>query len=107
MNDPQEHDGFKVVPVSERKRWKLADLTSSVGAGVLGAGLGMLLPAETRGWAIWILLIGGALHVWGMLDKHRLESGAPRLWWAEALYWACWVILAALLAAIAAQLLWR
>ncbi len=37
MNDPQEHDGFEVVPVSERKWWKIADLTSSVGAGVLDA----------------------------------------------------------------------
>jgi hypothetical protein len=76
MNDSQKHDGFNAVSVSERKRWKIADLTSSVGAGVLGAGIGMLLPAETQAWAIGVLLAGGALHVWGMLDKHRLEPAS-------------------------------
>jgi hypothetical protein len=82
MNDSQKHDGFNAVSVSERKRWKIADLTSSVGAGVLGAGIGMLLPAETQAWAIGVLLAGGALHVWACSTNiglnRRRHADLPR-----------------------------
>ena len=82
------------------KRWKIADLTSSIGAGVLGAGIGMLSPGYVQGWAIWLLIMGSALHLWGIFDKHRLEAGEPRVWWADALYWACWIILLSILSAV-------
>ena len=44
-----------------------------------------------------MVVLGLVTHAWGMYDKHRLESstGASRLWWAEMLYWLCWVTLAA------------
>jgi hypothetical protein len=34
-----------------------------------------------------------------MYRKHQLEQRgeAARLWWAEALYWFCWLALAAML----------
>ena len=80
-------------------RVKRAETTSSIGAGVLGAGIALLLPTRFRAYALPILAVGLVMHVWGMYDKHRLESlgGPARLWWAELLYWLCWVTLAALL----------
>jgi len=33
-----------------------------------------------------------------MFEKHRLESGAvDDPWWSKAAYWACWILLAALI----------
>jgi len=44
-------------------------------------------------------LIGLISHTAGMSRKHGLEgqSQTVRLGWAEALYWFCWLALAALL----------
>ncbi len=74
---------------------KRAELTAAIGAGVLGAGLGLLLDRALKPYTLPILLLGLLIHGWGMYDKHRLESHseAPRLWWAEWLYWGCWVTL--------------
>ena len=77
-------------------RLKLAELTSSLGAGVLGAGIGVLLAAWLGGLALPILAIGLVMHAWGMRDKHALEAGTPQPAWASVLYWACWLILAGL-----------
>jgi cation transport ATPase len=79
-------------------RIKLAELTGGIGAGVLGAGLALLLPVAAAAYATPILILGALMHGWGMLDKHRLErsAGASRPVWAEALYWGCWLALLAL-----------
>lgn len=77
-------------------RLKLAELTSSLGAGVLGAGIGVLLATWLDGLALPILAVGLLLHAWGMRDKHALEAGVVQPVWSSALYWACWLILAAL-----------
>jgi hypothetical protein len=83
---------------STSARLKRAETTSSIGAGVLGAGIALLLPTYARECAILIVVLGLVMHAWGMYDKHRLETSTPvsRLWWAELLYWLCWVALAAL-----------
>lgn len=83
---------------SSAARVKRAETTSSIGAGILGAGIALLLPTRFRTYALLILGLGLVMHVWGMYDKHRLEfgGGAIRVWWAELLYWLCWVTLAAL-----------
>ena len=79
-------------------RMKRAELTSGVGAGVLGVGVGALLAAQLRPLLLPTLAIGALLHGWGMWDKHRMErelqSITPR--WAVLLYWICWGALAAL-----------
>jgi hypothetical protein len=56
-----------------------------------------------------IVIVGAAVHGWGMFDKHRLTSDpeAAAAWWEPALYWSCWIVLALLAAAIAAQLVSR
>jgi hypothetical protein len=74
---------------------KRADLTSSVGAGLLGVGLGILLFPLLEPFWVLITAVGGVMHVWGMFTKHRLEKEANRsaVWWSEALYWFCWLVL--------------
>lgn len=80
-------------------RVKKAELLSSLGAGVLGAGIALLLPNQLAPYAILILLLGLVSHAVGMSQKHGLEQQGEvvHLWWAEALYWLCWLALAALL----------
>jgi hypothetical protein len=77
-------------------RMRLAELTSGVGAGVMGVGIGVVLANHIRGLGVPILVVGGLLHAWGMVDKHRLEARAraPRPRWSMALYWLCWALLA-------------
>jgi uncharacterized membrane protein YebE (DUF533 family) len=77
-------------------RLKLAELTSGIGALVLGIGLGAFL-------ATWIAQVAGVIafagllaHAFGMWNKHRLEAqastdGGP---FVTALYWVCWLMLA-------------
>ena len=79
-------------------RLKRAEITSTLGAGILGAGIALLAANLLRSYAFPFVLIGLAMHAWGMFDKHRIESGTaiPRVWWAEALYWGCWAALVAL-----------
>ena len=87
------------IPMVFSSRLKRAETTSSIGAGVLGAGIASLLPERLAPYAIPILLVGLVMHVWGMYDKHRLErrAGAKPPWWAELLYWGCWLGLLVLL----------
>ena len=84
---------------------KRADLTSASGALVLGVGLGALLARSIGTIAGPITVLGIAMHAFGMWDKHRLEaqSGVQNPTWIVALYWVCWLLLAALLALL---LLW-
>jgi hypothetical protein len=79
---------------------KLAELTSGVGALVLGVGLGTLFAAWIRSAAVVVTLAGVLVHAFGMWDKHRLEAeaSADRGLLVPALYWVCWLILASVLA---------
>ena len=76
-------------------RLKIAELTSGVGALVLGIGLGALFSAWVADLAIVITLTGLALHAFGMWDKHRLENAGDSAMpaWVTAAYWVCWVLL--------------
>ncbi len=78
---------------------KRAELLSSLGAGVLGAGIALLLANILANYAIPILLLGLVAHTVGMSRKHSLEQqvNQTRVWWVEGLYWFCWLALAALL----------
>ena len=81
-------------------RLRLAELTSGIGAVVLGIGLGVLLSDRLAGFGLAVLAAGIAVHGWGMYDRHRQErrQGAVDPWWATALYWTCWIGLAGMLA---------
>jgi hypothetical protein len=85
---------------------KAADLASGLGAIVLGAGLGMLAPGVLGGLAIPLLVIGILVHGAGMTLKHRLDGqGRQPLWWETALFWICWICLAAIAAWLLIRLL--
>jgi len=94
-----------IAPMVSHAQLKRAETTSSIGAGVLGAGLALLAADRLAAHAIPILLAGLVMHVWGMYDKHRLEgrAGAERLWWAELLYWGCWAGLLGLIVYVVAR----
>lgn len=78
---------------------KKAELLSTLGAGVLGAGIALLLANMFERYAVPILLLGLIVHAGGMFQKHRLEQLDEniRVWWEDALYWLCWLALAILL----------
>ena len=50
-------------------RVKQAEIASGVGAGVLGLGLGVLLPPYVRLYAVPTLIAGALLHGWGMWES--------------------------------------
>jgi hypothetical protein len=79
-------------------RLELAELTSGIGALVLGVGLGAFFADWFAGGAGLIVLAGGAAHAFGMWDRHRLErhAGSAGQGWAAGLYWTCWLLLAGL-----------
>ena len=90
-------------PVNEKTgRIKKAELLSGIGAVVFGIGLGLLLSSFLNPYALHIFFTGLVMHIFGMFEKHRLESASTGvwLWWAEALYWACWILLLLLAAYI-------
>jgi hypothetical protein len=81
-------------------RLKLAELTSGIGALVLGIGLGARFPQWFGGAAGFIVLIGAITHGFGMWDKHRMEGHGHAQQipvWVSALYWACWLLVAGVL----------
>ena len=86
-------------------RLKQAELASGMGADVLGAGLGVLLTANLRPYAVAILVVGRSSTGWGMWDKRRLERSAGRdsVWWDTLLYWVYWGALLGL----ALRIAWR
>lgn len=76
---------------------KGAELASGLGAIILGGGLALVLPGWLRNYALPILAGGALVHGVGMTLKYRLENrDGPPLWWERALFWLCWVCLAAL-----------
>ena len=80
-------------------RLKTAELTSGVGALVLGVGLGTLFSGWLAPAAGPITVVGLVMHAFGMWDKHRLEQTAQgnESAWVTTLYWVCWLLLAAVL----------
>ena len=62
--------------MEEVSRQKRAELAGTAGAGVLGAGLGVLLAQWAAPYALALVIVGVVLHGWGMVEKHRMEAGA-------------------------------
>ena len=72
-----------------------AELLGTMGAGVLGAGLALLLQEWLAGVAVPLLLFGLIAHAYGMFARRRLESNAAviRAKWETPMYWLCWAAL--------------
>lgn len=81
-----------------RTRLKRAELASSVGAGLLGGGLGAMAAPYVGDLAVYVLVAGALMHGWGMYDKHAIERDLRRseALWMKVLYWLCWAVLAGL-----------
>jgi hypothetical protein len=77
-------------------RLKFAELTSGVGALVLGVGIGAFFPEWFTSSATLIVFAGVVTHAFGMWDKHRLEAQVHVATgrWVVVLYWVCWLHLA-------------
>jgi len=77
-----------------------AELLSSIGAGVLGAGLALVFRDALTVILVPLLMLGAAMHMLGMFQKHRLDPfeavAGPR--WTVWAYWTCWLLLLGLLA---------
>lgn len=88
-------------------RLKKLDILSGIGAGVLGAGIALLLAKWLQAFALPALLIGIAVHGWAMLEKNRMERQAQLVQpaWTVIAYWACWRMLLALILYVALTLL--
>lgn len=85
-------------PAAEiHRKAKAADLASSLGAIALGAGLALMAHEVIEPHALHLLASGLIVHGGGMTLKHRWEKEQrePR-WWEQALFWLCWLLLAAL-----------
>jgi len=72
---------------------KRAELLSTSGAGILGAGVALLAPVSLKSFAIPLLGLGILMHGMGMAIKHRLERAGDSPRWHVMLYWGCWIIL--------------
>ena len=83
-----------------RSEMRKAELLSTMGAGVLGAGLVLLLERWVGGAGVHLLVVGIVMHGVGMYRRRKLEaqSDPVRPVWEEFLYWGCWVLLAAIAA---------
>jgi hypothetical protein len=73
-----------------------AELLGSVGAGVLGAGLALLFRETLAAVAVPLLVVGGAMHVLGMYQKHHLDAAMA----AAAPRWTTWAYLGLLAALV-------
>ena len=86
------------------QRRKAFDTLSTVGAGAAGIGLGLLLPADLKPIAGWLLAVGLVAHLCGMFGRHRLDrQQRDPTWWESLVYWGCW----AAIIAFGVYALWR
>lgn len=76
---------------TKESRLRQADLASALGAGIIGFGLG----AYFASYALWIIVIGIALHGVAMYEKAEMKPATLR--WAKWLYWLCWAIIIGLI----------
>jgi hypothetical protein len=81
-----------------RASLKRQELLSALGVLALGLGVGALLSSYLRSAAPALAVIGAGAHAWSMYRRRHLEqsSSMRSVWWMEALYWGCWLLLALL-----------
>lgn len=78
---------------------KAAELLSTAGVAVLGAGLALLWP-RLADFAIPLVTVGLVGHATGMGLKQQLQRGHPQPRWSRALVWMCWLAMAGLVAGL-------
>ena len=90
-----------------RNRIKQLDLLGGTGAGLLGAGIALLLAEWLRPFALPALLIGIVVHGWAMFEKSRVErdAGLEQPAWSIITRQICWAMLLGLLLYVALKIL--
>lgn len=83
-----------------QRRWKQLELLSGLGAGILGAGMALMLVQWLQPFALPLLMVGIVSHGWAMLAKKRVERQAnmQQPTWAKVAEWACWVMIVGMIA---------
>ena len=76
---------------SKDSELKQAELASTLGAGIIGFGLGVYFAGYFASYALWVIVIGDALHGVAMYKKAEMKPTTLR--WAKWLYWLCWAII--------------
>lgn len=98
-------------------RTELSALASTLGAGILGFGLGVFLENYFQQYVFWIILIGILMHGWGMYEVHQKNKESDHknsisqikrceFSWTNLLYWLCWVIIFGLIYVLV-KILWK
>jgi hypothetical protein len=77
---------------------RLAQSASTLGAGILGFGIGAKFAYIMSDYAIWIILIGAFLHVYGMYVVQLRNKSGKAQGIAKALWVSAWICLFALVA---------
>ena len=80
---------------------KLAQSASALGAAILGFGIGSKWGWATSKYSIWIIIIGGIIHIYGMYlmqmkDQNNRSSGLAKILWFSA--WICLIALVLIIA---------
>lgn len=84
---------------TSQKRLKQLELLGGLGAGILGAGIALVLVRWIQLYALPILMVGLVSHGWAMWAKSRLERqvNIPQPAWALVAEWICWLMIAGLI----------
>jgi hypothetical protein len=84
---------MKGTKVPKFDHLRLAELTSSTGALVIGIGLGAQTGDRLRTLILPLVLVGAAALGWGIYDRHRIGRRDSELdvWWTA--YGGCWALL--------------
>src|SRR5262245_18738142 len=84
-----------IQSIQIHNRIKRAELLGSVGALVLGVGVGLPFARFLTPYTTPLLLPGFLLHSWGMYYRRKLDqaSAVTSPGWVNVLYWVCWIAL--------------
>lgn len=82
---------------------KLVELTSMIGVGFIGFGLGAYFSTYFQQYSLPIILIGITMH--GIVMYQNLKKDKRDLLWVKILYWLCWAIIIGLIIFIGINLI--
>lgn len=90
---------------SSQIRLKKLELLGGLGAGLLGAWIGLVLARWLQPYALPLLLVGILSHGWAMWSKKRIErqDNLAEPAWVTAAEWICWLMIASLIVYVAAS----
>ena len=82
------------------KSQQLAQSASALGAGILGFGIGSKWGNVISNDALFVIIVGGIIHVFGMYVMQMKDTNGKPTGIAKALWISAWICLIALVAII-------